>query len=66
MDTQSRLLTTEVAFEGKTFTASYFIERDIIQASIEGRLYTTTLGYRPAEETVRGLLLEWVLHNSQR
>lgn len=65
MDTQSQVLTTEVEFEGKTFTASYFLERDIIHANIEGRLYTAALRDRSADETVRGLLMDWVQRNSQ-
>lgn len=66
MDTQSQVLTIQMAFEGKTYTASYFLEQDIIQANIEGRLFTVVKGAGPAEETVRALLLEWLLQNTVR
>lgn len=61
MDTQSQVLTTEVEFEGKTYTASYFLERDIIHANIEGYDVMTPLGAGTAEETVQTLLLEQLL-----
>jgi hypothetical protein len=66
MDTQSRVLTVEIEFEGQNYTASYFLEQDIIHASIEGRLFTTIKGAGPAEETVRALMLESLLHNADR
>jgi hypothetical protein len=66
MDTQSRVLAVEIEFEGQNYTASYFLEQDIIHASIEGRLFTTLKGAGPAEETVRALMLEWLLHNAVR
>ncbi|CAN7601884.1 hypothetical protein [Devosia sp. LjRoot3] len=66
MDTQSQVLTVEVEFEGQTYTASYFLEHGIIQASIEGRLFTAVKGTGPADETVRALLLEWLLQNTVR
>lgn len=66
MDIQSQVLTVEVEFEGQTYTASYFLEQDIIQASIEGRLYTAVKGAGPAEDTVQALLLEWLLQNTPR
>ena len=66
MDTQSQVLTVEVEFEGQTYTASYFLEQDIIQAIIEGRLFTVVKGASPAEDTVRALMLEWLLQNTVR
>jgi len=66
MDTQSRVLTIEMEFEGQNYTASYFLEQDIIQANIEGRLFTAVKGTGPAEDTVRALLLEWLLQNAPR
>lgn len=35
MDTQSQILTVQLEFEGRTYTASYFLEQDIIQASMK-------------------------------
>ncbi|CAN7558070.1 hypothetical protein [Devosia sp. LjRoot3] len=64
MDTQSQVLTVEVEFEGQTYTASYFLEQDIIQANIEGRLFTAVKGDGAADDTVRALLLEWLLQNT--
>ncbi|RYZ87061.1 MAG: hypothetical protein EOP04_12565 [Proteobacteria bacterium] len=64
MDVQGQVLTVDLEFEGKTYTASYFLEQDIIQANIEGRLFTTVKGIGSAEETVRALLFEWVLQNA--
>lgn len=66
MDTQSQILTAEVEFEGKTYRAPYFLEGDLIEANIEGRLVTTTSDGRPAEEIVRALMLEWLLQNTVR
>ena len=64
MDIPSQILTVQLDFEGKTYTATYFLENDIIQANIEGRLFTSVKGHGSAEDTVRALLLEWVLHNT--
>lgn len=66
MDIQSQVLTVELDFEGQTYIASYFLEQDIIQASIEGRLFTAVKGAVPAEDTVRALLLEWLLQNTSK
>lgn len=66
MDTQCQVLSVDVEFEGSTYTASYFLEQDIIQANIEGRLFTTVKGTGPAKETVRALLFEWLLQNTVR
>ncbi len=66
MDTQSKVLTADLEFEGKIYTASYFLERDIIHANIDGRVLMTPLGASPANETVRVLLLEWLLEHIER
>ena len=57
MEPQSQVLTTEVAFEGETHPASYYVEHNIIHAQIGGRLMSTPLTYVPAERTVQVLLL---------
>ncbi len=66
MDTQSQVLTTEMEFEGRSYHAAYFLERDIIQVNIEGTLFTTASAGQPAENVVRALLLEWLLENARR
>jgi len=58
METQSKVLTAEVTYEGQTFSAPYFVENGIIQANIDGDIILAPLTETPAKETVEALLLK--------
>lgn len=60
MEPQSQVLTVQVEFEGRTYSASYYVEHDIIQTEIGGCLVSRGLTDEPAEDTVRTLLLNYL------
>lgn len=56
MEQQSQVFTTEVEFEGQIHSASYYVENDIIHASIGGRLLSVPLNGPSAKRAVQALL----------
>jgi hypothetical protein len=56
MERESQILTTEVEFEGESYSATYYVEHNIIHAHIGGRLMSTPVAHVPAERTVQALL----------
>lgn len=63
MEPHSMVLTAEVEFEGQKYTATYYIEQDAIYANVEGRLISTALTALSAEQTVKSLLLGYLLQS---
>lgn len=66
MERQSTVQTTSVTFEGQTYSASYFVENNIINANIGGRVMMTPLGPNGAEKTVQTLLTGHLLQNARK
>lgn len=56
MNEQSKVLTATIELNGARYTASYFVERDMIYANFDGRLIHHVGGAGDAEETVKSLL----------
>jgi hypothetical protein len=62
----SKVLTVDVRFEREVYTASYFIENEMIHAVIEGRALLAPFGTCPASGTVRALLEGRLLQQHRR
>lgn len=60
------ILETQVTHEGRTYTASYFVEHARIHANIAGRYMLLPVGRMPTETTVQAVLLGTVQHHARR
>jgi hypothetical protein len=56
----------EIRFEGEVHRASYFVEYNVIHASIGGRVIATPVGNGPVADTVKALLLGQLLQRSRK
>ncbi|QQR38044.1 hypothetical protein [Devosia rhizoryzae] len=56
MERVSQVLDVTIEQDGQRHHASYYVERDVIHAQIEGKVMEMPLGRKPAAETVKGLL----------
>ena len=63
---QSIVQTVEVTLGGETYTASYFVERDVILARIGDRIVRSHVGKTRPSETVKALLTGHVLQRSRK
>lgn len=66
MERQSQVLDVTVEQDGHRYQASYFVERDVIHAQIEGKVMEMPLGRKPAAETVKGLLSGFLLQRTRQ
>ena len=56
----------EIKFEGEVHRASYFVEYNVIHASIGERVVSAPVGNGPAADTVKALLLGHLLQQSRK
>lgn len=66
MMVENVVLTAEVTHEGEKVSASYFVEKGVIHADIEGRTMTFPLSRIPAEVMVTSLLRATLERSSRR
>ena len=65
MERNSQVLEVEVDYGGRPHRASYFVEDNIIYASIGGRLLFIPRGPRSAADTVKTVLSGYLLQQSR-
>jgi hypothetical protein len=63
---QSIVQTVEVTHGGDTYSANYFVERDVIHARIDGRILRSPVGKNRPSETVKALLTGHLLQRSRK
>lgn len=63
---QSIVQTVEVTHGGDTYSASYFVERDVILARIGERIVRSPVGKARPSETVKALLTGHLLQRSRK
>lgn len=63
---QSIVQTVEVSHGDDTYSANYFVERDVIHARIDGRILRSPVGEGPPSETVKALLTGHLLQRSRK
>ncbi|KFL29478.1 hypothetical protein JP75_20600 [Devosia riboflavina] len=66
MEQHSQVLTTEVEFDGNSYTATYFVEHGIIHANIDGRLVHAPLTQEEAQRTVQAMLTGHLLQTHRK
>jgi|GEM_PF-1553612 len=66
MERQSQVLDVTVELDGEQFSATYFVEHEIIHAMIEGDRIVVPVGNAPARSTVQALLLGELLNRRRR
>jgi hypothetical protein len=66
MERQSQVMVVRLEQDGSPHEASYFVERDVIHANIDGQVRTIPLGNGPAAETVKSVLSGYLLQKSRK
>ena len=66
MERQSQVFDVTVELDGETFSASYFVEHEIIHAMIDGDRIAVPLGNALARSSVQALLLGELLNRRRR
>lgn len=65
MERHSQVLEVQIEQNGSAHSASYFVEGDIIHASIGGRVVAVPVGPRSAADTVKSLLSGYLVQRSR-
>lgn len=67
MEGKSIVLTTQVEFEGNSYSATYFVnDDDVVHANIGGKVLLTPLAMRSAEKVVQALLTGHLLQQTRK
>ena len=66
MEQASEVLSATVEVDGEARTATYFVEHNLINAMIEGRLVIRAVEEVSPEQTVRALLIQEMLAEQRR
>lgn len=66
MEEKNRFAGVEAVVAGTAHMATYYVERNVIHAVINGKTYLSPIGPAGAKETVRALLTAMVLEQNRK